>query len=996
MGGGAGDRVDPGDHVGEVLFYRAGRRAGDAREPDHGKARRALVPPAQGYPDDLLRRDGVLRRGREERGMTTRDSFGSRSTFKVGRRTFEIFRLAALEQRGLPVSGLPYSLRILLENLLRREDGRTVRGDEIEKLAQWDPRKTPDDEIAFMPARVLMQDFTCVPAVVDLAAMRDAMQTMGGDAKRVNPLLPAELVIDHSVIVDEFGTPTAFQVNADLELQRNRERYALLRWAQQTFRGFRVVPPDTGIVHQVNLEYLARVVFTTDGKTPQAYPDTLVGTDSHTTMINGLGVLGWGVGGIEAEAAMLGQPVSMLIPQVVGFRLTGKLAEGATATDLVLTVTEMLRKKGVVGKFVEFYGPGISTLPVADRATIGNMAPEYGATVGIFPVDQETLRYLEFTGRPKEQVQLVEAYMKEQGLFHSGTTAEPVYSDTLSLDLSIVEPSLAGPRRPQDRVSLRDLPRNFQLALPALVKPTSPIAPAVNSGRWEAEGGHVATVAEAPPRRRTHVDLQLDGVDCKLHHGSVVIAAITSCTNTSNPSVMIAAGLVAKKAVEKGLKSQPWVKTSLAPGSKVVTDYLQRAGLMKFLEQLRFHLVGYGCTTCIGNSGPLPEAVSAAVAEGELVVCSVLSGNRNFEGRIQQEVRANYLASPPLVVAYALAGRIDVDLQEQPLGRAKDGKPIYLRDIWPSAKEVDDVVRSSIKSAMFHKQYGEVFTGDERWRGLPVPAGDRFAWEPDSTYIRRAPYFDGMPGAPGPISDIRRARVLCLLADSITTDHISPAGSIRKTSPSGQYLIGRGVKPEDFNSYGARRGNHEVMVRGTFANVRLKNLLAPGSEGPVTVHLPDGEQMTIYDASVKYQAEGVPLLVIAGKEYGSGSSRDWAAKGPRLLGVRAVIAQSYERIHRSNLVGMGILPLQFLPEQTPATLALTGKETFDLTGLAAVLAEAFPRGKELTVKATRPDGGGAPVEFRATVRIDTPQELVYYQHGGILEYVLRQLRQTTS
>jgi len=924
--------------------------------------------------------------------MTTSNSFGARAPLKTAGGTFEIFRLDALERRGLPAARLPYSLRILLENLLRREDGRTVAPAEIERLARWDPKKTPDDEIAFMPARVLMQDFTGVPAVVDLAAMRDAMQRMGGDPKQVNPLLPAELVIDHSVIVDEFGTPTAFQVNADLEFQRNRERYALLRWAQRTFQGFRVVPPDTGIVHQVNLEYLARVVFTPDGRPgsmPQAYPDTLVGTDSHTTMINGLGVLGWGVGGIEAEAALLGQPVSMLIPQVVGFRLTGKLSEGATATDLVLTVTEMLRKKGVVGKFVEFYGPGIATLPLADRATIGNMAPEYGATVGIFPVDQETLRYLEFTGRPKEQVQLVEAYMKEQGLFHSAGAPEPVYSDTLSLDLSTVEPSLAGPRRPQDRVSLRDLPRNFQLALPALVKPTSPIAPAVNSGRWEAEGGHVTTAVEAPPRRRTHVDLQLDGVDCKLRHGSVVIAAITSCTNTSNPSVMIAAGLVAKKAVEKGLKSQPWVKTSLAPGSKVVTDYLQQAGLMPYLEDLRFHLVGYGCTTCIGNSGPLPEAVSAAVTEGELVVCAVLSGNRNFEGRIQQEVRANYLASPPLVVAYALAGRIDLDLQSEALGTGKDGKPVYLRDIWPSAREVDDLVRSSIKSAMFHKQYGEVFTGDERWRGLPVPAGDRFAWEPDSTYIRRAPYFDGMPRTPAPVTDIRGARVLCLLADSITTDHISPAGSIRKTSPAGQYLIGHGVKPEDFNSYGARRGNHEVMVRGTFANVRLKNLLAPGTEGPVTLHLPDGEQMTIYDASVKYQAEGVPLIVIAGKEYGSGSSRDWAAKGPRLLGVRAVIAQSYERIHRSNLVGMGILPLQFLPNETPETLGLTGNEVFEIAGLTAVLTEGFPRGKELVVKATRPDGSSA--QFTVTVRIDTPQELQYYRHGGILEYVLRDL-----
>jgi aconitate hydratase len=931
--------------------------------------------------------------------MTTSNSFGTRARLTAGGRSFEIFRLDVLEQRGFSIARLPYSLKILLENLLRREDGRTVRGEEIERLARWKPTKVPDEEIAFMPARVLMQDFTGVPAVVDLAAMRDAMQAMGGDPKQVNPLLPAELVIDHSVIVDEFGTPTAFQVNADLEFQRNRERYALLRWAQQTFQGFRVVPPDTGIVHQVNLEYLARVVFTTSGPTPQAYPDTLVGTDSHTTMINGLGVLGWGVGGIEAEAAMLGQPVSMLIPQVVGFRLTGKLAEGATATDLVLTVTELLRKKGVVGKFVEFYGPGIATLPLADRATIGNMAPEYGATLGIFPVDQETLRYLEFTGRAPEQVALVGAYMKAQGLFHSPDAPEPIYSDTLSLDLATVEPSLAGPRRPQDRVPLRAVGRAFLDALPTLVKPTSPIAPPSDvRNHWEAEGGHPfggGTAVAAPPRP-THVDLKLDGVDCKLRHGSVVIAAITSCTNTSNPSVMIAAGLVAKKAVERGLESRPWVKTSLAPGSKVVTDYLAQAGLMPYLERLRFHLVGYGCTTCIGNSGPLPEPVSAAVTEGELVVCAVLSGNRNFEGRIQQEVRANYLASPPLVVAYALAGRIDLDLQREPLGAGKDGKPVYLRDIWPSAKEVDDVIRTSIKSAMFHKQYSEVFKGDARWNGLPVPVGDRFVWEPDSTYIRRAPYFDGMPPTPGPIQDIRRARVLCLLGDSITTDHISPAGSIRKTSPAGQYLVEHGVEPKDFNSYGSRRGNHEVMVRGTFANVRLKNLLAPGTEGPVTLHLPDGAQMTIYDASVQYQAEGVPLIVIAGKEYGAGSSRDWAAKGARLLGVRAVIAQSYERIHRSNLVGMGILPLQFLPDETPATLGLTGKETFDLSGLAAVLAEGFPRGKELTVKATRPDGAGPPLEFRVTVRIDTPQELVYYRHGGILEYVLRQLRQTTS
>ena len=920
----------------------------------------------------------------------TSNSFDARATLTSGAGRFEIYRLEALERRGLPVARLPYSLKILLENLLRREDGRTVHAADVEKLARWQPKKVPDEEIAFMPARVLLQDFTGVPAVVDLAAMRDAMAAMGGDPKRVNPLLPAELVIDHSVIVDEFGTRTAFQTNAELEFQRNRERYALLRWAQQTFQGFRVVPPDTGIVHQVNLEYLARVVFTSTGEQPQAYPDTLVGTDSHTTMVNGLGVLGWGVGGIEAEAALLGQPVSMLIPQVVGFRLTGKLAEGATATDLVLTVTELLRKKGVVGKFVEFFGPGVATLPLADRATIGNMAPEYGATCGIFPVDAETLHYLEFTGRAREQVALVEAYCKEQGLFHTPNSPEAEYSDTLSLDLGTVEPSLAGPRRPQDRVALHSVGKNFLTELPTLMRSTSPIAPPTgpNGGRWESEGGGIAVAVEAPPRR-SHVALKLDGEDCELRHGSVVIAAITSCTNTSNPSVMIAAGLVAKKAVEKGLRSAPCVKTSLAPGSKVVTDYLDQAGLTPYLEKLRFHLVGYGCTTCIGNSGPLPETVSAAIAEGELVVCSVLSGNRNFEGRIQQEVRANYLASPPLVVAYALAGRIDLDLQRDPLGTGKDGKPVYLSDIWPTAKEVDDLVRSSIKSSMFEKSYGEVFTGDERWRSLPVPAGDRFAWEPDSTYIRRAPYFDGLPPNPAPIRDITGARVLAMLGDSITTDHISPAGSIKKTSPAGQYLVAQGVQAIDFNSYGARRGNHEVMVRGTFANVRLKNQLAPDTEGPVTVHLPDGEQMTIYDASVKYQAAGVSLIVLAGREYGAGSSRDWAAKGPRLLGVRAAIAQSYERIHRSNLVGMGILPLQFLPEQEPKSLGLTGKETFDFTGLAAILTEVFPQGKQLAVRATRADG--TRIDFQVQVRIDTPQELQYYRHGGILEFVLRQL-----
>ena len=908
----------------------------------------------------------------------TANSFGSRASLKVGGHSYEIFRLDALERRGLPVPRLPYSLKILLENLLRREDGRVVQPADIEKLARWDPRKEPDEEIAFMPARVLLQDFTGVPAVVDLAAMRDAIVQMGGDPKRVNPLLPAELVIDHSVIVDEFGTPRAFQVNADLEFQRNRERYALLRWAQKTFSGFKVVPPDTGIVHQVNLEYLARVVFTTDSKSPQAYPDTLVGTDSHTTMINGLGVLGWGVGGIEAEAAMLGQPVSMLIPQVVGFRLSGRLSEGATATDLVLTITQMLRAKGVVGKFVEFYGPGVSTLPLADRATIGNMAPEYGATIGIFPVDQETLRYLEFTGRPREQVQLVESYMKEQGLFHTPDAPEPVYSDTLELNLATVEPSMAGPRRPQDRVGLREVPRKFAETLPTLMKPAA--APAVNAvpvGRWEGEGGQAGPTAARP----SSATLRIDDVECVLHHGSVVIAAITSCTNTSNPSVMIAAALMAKKAVDRGLRSKPWVKTSLAPGSKVVTDYLELAGLMKPLETLRFHLVGYGCTTCIGNSGPLPEAVSTAVAECDLVVCSVLSGNRNFEGRIQQEVRANYLASPPLVVAYALAGRIDIDFHNEPLGIGIDG-PVFLRDIWPSTKEVADVIDRSIKSAMFRKSYAQVFDGDERWRGLPVPEGDRFAWEPTSTYIRRAPYFDGMPAEPGPVRDIRGARVLCLLGDSITTDHISPAGSIRKTSPAGQYLVGHGVEPVDFNSYGARRGNHEVMVRGTFANVRLKNQLAPGTEGPFTVHLPDGEGVTIYDASLKYAAEGTPLVVLAGKEYGSGSSRDWAAKGPRLLGVRAVIAESFERIHRSNLVGMGMLPLQFASGQNPATLGLTGKERYDIPVL-----DEMP--KELTVTATADDGKAT--KFNVQVRIDTPQELQYYKHGGILEYVLRQL-----
>jgi aconitate hydratase len=918
--------------------------------------------------------------------MTTSNSFGSRAGLEVGGQMHEIYRLDALEKKGFNVGRLPFSLRILLENLLRLEDGRVVRAQDIAALAQWNPKAAPSVEIAFMPARVLMQDFTGVPAVVDLAAMRDAMGEMGGAPGTVNPLLPADLVIDHSVIVDEFGTKRAFQVNAEMEFQRNRERYALLRWGGGAFEGFEVVPPETGICHQVNLEYLAKVVYT---RGTLAYPDTLVGTDSHTTMINGLGVLGWGVGGIEAEAAMLGQPISMLIPQVVGFRLTGRLAEGSTATDLVLTVTEMLRKKGVVGKFVEFYGPGVANLPLADRATIGNMAPEYGATCGLFPVDEETLRYLAFTSRPRELVALVRAYMNEQGLFHTPDAPEAEYSDTLELDLGRVEPSLAGPRRPQDRVPLTEVGRQFLGALPSLVKPTSPIAPAAPASRWENEGGNAPPVAVEALPRKTHIGLTLDGKEHQLRHGSVVIAAITSCTNTSNPSVMIAAGLLAKKAVERGLTTSPCVKTSLAPGSKVVTDYLDQAGLTPYLEQLRFHLVGYGCTTCIGNSGPLPEPVSAAILEGELVTCAVLSGNRNFEGRIQQEVRANYLASPPLVVAYALAGRIDIDFHLEPLGQ-DNGKPVFLRDIWPTAQEVQETVQRTIKSDMFFKSYSHVYDGDERWTTLPVPTGERFAWDLQSTYIRRPPYFDGMPDKPAPPKDIAGARVLCLLGDSITTDHISPAGSIRPTSPAGKYLIEHGVQPPDFNSYGARRGNHEVMMRGTFANVRLKNKLAPGTEGPFTTHVPSGEVMTIYDAAMRYRADGTPLLVLAGKEYGSGSSRDWAAKGPRLLGVRAVIAQSYERIHRSNLVGMGILPLQFLDGDSAESLGLTGFERYDILSLADVLVEGFPNGRGVSVRVThQPDQSR---EFRAIVRIDTPQEMAYYRHGGILEYVLRSLK----
>ncbi len=923
------------------------------------------------------------------------NSFGTRSELKSGNRTYEIFRLDALEKKGIYLARLPYSLRILLENLLRQEDGKSVTADDIEFLAKCDPKAEPSREIAYMPARVLMQDFTGVPAIVDLAAMRDAMKTLGGDPQKINPLQPAELVIDHSVQVDEFGSARAYDLNTALEFQRNRERYAFLKWGQSAFRNFSAVPPGMGICHQVNLEYLARVVFTTDGDKPRAYPDTLVGTDSHTTMINGLGVLGWGVGGIEAEAAMLGQPVSMLVPQVVGFKLTGKLREGATATDLVLTVTEMLRKLGVVGKFVEFYGPGISELPLADRATISNMAPEYGATCGIFPVDAETLRYLKLTGRSDEQIQLVETYYKEQGLFHSADSSEAEYSQTIALDLSTVEPSVAGPKRPQDRVRLSEAGANFKKQLPNLLGPNANKNGERQVVRWEGEGGHpaetvdaVAGAHETGPITTVKERFGVD-VDKYLDHGSITIAAITSCTNTSNPSVMLAAGILAKKAVEKGLSVPPWVKTSLAPGSRVVTDYYQKSGLLPYLDKLRFNVVGYGCTTCIGNSGPLPMDVSKAIEDHGLVAVSVLSGNRNFEGRINSDVRANYLMSPPLVVAYALAGRIDVDLEKEPIGKGKDGQPVYLKDIWPTQKEVSETIASCVDSESFRREYAKVTEGDSNWQGLKFPSGDVYQWEGDSTYIRKAPYFDGMPAKPAPVEDIRGARVLAVLGDSVTTDHISPAGSIKANSPAGKYLTEHGVKPADFNSYGSRRGNHEVMVRGTFANVRLRNKLAPGTEGGVTRLLPEGAQMSIYDASVKYAERKIPLVILAGKEYGSGSSRDWAAKGPRLLGVRVVIAESYERIHRSNLVGMGILPLQFVDGQNAESLGLTGEEVYDFSGLKALLDAKFQNGRALKVKATSPDG--KVKEFETKVRIDTPQEILYYENGGILQYVLRQL-----
>ncbi|MGA2756082.1 MAG: aconitate hydratase AcnA [Solirubrobacteraceae bacterium] len=885
------------------------------------------------------------------------NSFDARAELEVGGRRFEIFRLDALQER-FDVARLPFALKILLENLLRNEGNGSVSAADIEALACWDAAAEPSVEIAFTPARVLLQDFTGVPAVVDLAAMRDAIVALGGDAARIEPLVPAELVIDHSVQVDVFGTRDAFARNAAREFERNAERYAFLRWGQNAFERFAVVPPDTGIVHQVNLEYLARVVFVAEreGELPLAYPDTLVGTDSHTTMVNGLGVLGWGVGGIEAEAAMLGQPTTMLLPAVVGFRLEGALPEGATATDLVLTVTEMLRAKGVVGRFVEFFGPGLAGLPLADRATIGNMSPEFGSTAAIFPIDAETLRYLRFSGRPAEQIELVEAYARLQGLWHDEVTPEPRFSDTLALDLATVEPSIAGPRRPQDRVPLRAARERFQESLAGFVEPSAADAPAA-----------IATE-------------QID-------HGAVVIAAITSCTNTSNPSVMVAAGLLARAAVARGLTAKPWVKTSLAPGSRVVTEYLARAGLTEPLEALGFNLVGYGCTTCIGNSGPLPEEVSREVAERDLAVVAVLSGNRNFEGRIQSEVKMNYLASPPLVVAYAIAGTMDIDIAGEPLATGSDGEPVYLRDIWPSSAEIADTVADAVQSDMFRKSYAEVFDGDANWHSLEVPGGEHYDWR-DSTYVRRPPFFDGLAATPSVPRDIAGARVLAVLGDSVTTDHISPAGAIKRDSPAGRYLQEHGVSAADFNSYGARRGNHEVMVRGTFANIRLRNKLGgagrePLPEGGFTRHLPGGDVLAIYDAAMLYAQQGVPLVVLGGKDYGAGSSRDWAAKGPLLLGVRAVIAESFERIHRANLVGMGVLPLQFLPGESADSLGLSGEEVFGIDGVAGLL-EPGERPRQATVTA---DGRS----FETRVRIDTPMEVEYYRHGGILQYVLRQL-----
>jgi len=887
------------------------------------------------------------------------NSFESKSSLKVGSQNYEIFRLSALEKAGIPVSRLPFSLKVLLENLLRLEDGVAVTRQHIEALAKWDAKSEPSTEIPFTPARVILQDFTGVPCVVDLAAMRQAMVSMGGDPERVNPLLPVELVIDHSVQIDEAGHDKALGINTQLEYQRNKERYSFLRWGQNAFRNFKAVPPGTGIVHQVNLEYLARVVFKNENG--QLYPDTLVGTDSHTTMVNGLGVLGWGVGGIEAEAAMLGQPIPMLIPQVVGVKLKGSLRSGTTATDLVLTLTERLRKVGVVGKFVEYYGPGLAALPLADRATIANMAPEYGATCGIFPIDAETLNYLRLTGRSDEQVAIVEAYAKEQGMWAVAGAPDADYSTIVEMDLAEVEPSVAGPKRPQDRVRLPDLGRSFDAALPSL---------------------------RSQDANDTSTTLSPDSPEPNLSNGSVVIAAITSCTNTSNPYVLMAAGLLAQKAVAKGLKTKSWVKTSIAPGSQVVTRYLADAGVLQALEQLRFHVVAYGCTTCIGNSGPLPVTVSKAIADRNLVVASVLSGNRNFEGRVHPEVRANYLMSPPLVVAFAIAGRVDLDVDHEPLGVGRDGQPIFLRDIWPTAAEIDAAIHKNITAEMYRSSYAHVYEGDANWKAVSVPTGNTYAWDEQSTYVKHPPFFEGMQPEPSPVTDVTGARVLLKLGDSVTTDHISPAGNIKKDSPAGKYLLDRGVQQADFNQYGARRGNDDVMVRGTFANVRIRNQIAPGTEGGVTRHLPDGAAATIYDASMQYQKDGVPLFVLSGKEYGTGSSRDWAAKGTRLLGVRVVIAESYERIHRSNLIGMGVLPLEYLPGQTADSLGLSGEEVFATEGLAAVVAD-FSGDRTVTVKATATDGTAK--SFKARLRIDTPREAEYYQHGGILLYVLRRM-----
>jgi aconitate hydratase len=910
---------------------------------------------------------------------TSKDSFGARDLLTVGSASHEVFRLDRVEG----AERLPYSLKILLENLLRTEDGANITAKQVRALAGWDPAAEPSVEIQFTPGRVVMQDFTGVPCIVDLATMREAVTQLGGDPAKVNPLTPAELVIDHSVIADIFGRPDAFERNVDLEYERNRERYQFLRWGQSAFDEFKVVPPGTGIVHQVNIEHLARVVMVRNG---QAYPDTLVGTDSHTTMVNGLGVLGWGVGGIEAEAAMLGQPVSMLIPRVVGFKLDGSLPPGSTATDLVLTITEMLRQHGVVGKFVEFYGSGVAAVPLANRATIGNMSPEFGSTCAIFPIDGETVEYLKFTGRSAEQVALVEAYAKEQGLWHDPGTV-PAYSETLELDLASVVPSIAGPKRPQDRIALSEAKSKFRDVLRHYAVDDDVDEEIAESFPASDAPAHNARPNGTRPRKAVTVTLD-DGAQTTLDHGHVAIAAITSCTNTSNPSVMIGAALLAKKAVERGLERKPWVKTTLAPGSKVVMDYYQRAGLLPYLEKLGFHLVGYGCTTCIGNSGPLPDTISAAVNTADLAVVSVLSGNRNFEGRINPDVKMNYLASPPLVVAYALAGTMDLDLTTEPLGLGADGEPVHLADIWPSPQEIQDVIASAISSEMFTADYADVFAGDERWRSLPTPTGDTFAWDADSTYVRKPPYFEGMELEPEPVTDVSGARVLALLGDSVTTDHISPAGSIKPDSPAGEYLTAHGVQRKDFNSYGSRRGNHEVMIRGTFANIRLWNLLLDDVQGGYTRNfLAGGEQTTIYAAATAYAEAGVPLVVLAGKEYGSGSSRDWAAKGTSLLGVRAVIAESFERIHRSNLIGMGVLPLQFPEGQSASALDLDGTETFDITGITALNGGGTPR----TVAVTATKSTGSTVDFNAVVRIDTPGEADYYRNGGIMQYVLRKM-----